>query len=43
MLASLWVSESLGQTEVDHIDVVLLLANTNKEVVWLDVSVEEMS
>ncbi len=43
VLASLRVSESLGKPEVDNVHVVLLLADTNQEVVWLDISVQEVS
>ena len=39
MLASLRVAEALGKAEVDDIDVVLLLADSDQEVVRLDVSV----
>jgi len=39
MLASLRVAEALGKAEVDYIDVVLLLADSDQEVVRLDVSV----
>ena len=42
MLASLGVSKALSQAKIDDIDVVLLLANTDQEVVRLDVSVQEM-
>ena len=42
MLSSLWVTEALGKTEVDDIDVVLLLSNTDQEVIRLDISVKEM-
>ena len=42
MLSSLRVSKALSQAKIDHIDVVLLLANTDQEVVRLDVSVQEM-
>ena len=43
MLASLGVSEALGQPEVDHVDVMLLFANADEEVVRFDVSVQEMA
>jgi len=39
MLASLRVPEALGKAEVDDIDIVLLLSDSDQEVVWLDVSV----
>ena len=42
VLASLGVSKALSQAKIDHIDVVLLLADTDQEVVRLDVSVQEM-
>ena len=38
VLSGLRVSESLGETEIDDVDVVLLFANSNKEVVWFYVS-----
>ena len=43
MLASLRVTEALGKAEVDDIDVVLLLADSDQEVVRLDVSVQEVA
>lgn len=43
MLSRLGVSEPLGKTKVNHIDIVLLLANSNQEVVRLDVSVKEVA
>ena len=35
------VSILLGQTEIDHIDLIASLTNAHEEVVWLDVSVDE--
>ena len=43
VLAGLGVAEALGKAEVDDVDVVLLLADADQEVVWLDISVEEVS
>ena len=43
MLSGLWVTETLSQTKVDHIDVVLLFADSDQEIVWFDVSVKEMA
>ena len=43
VLASLRVTESLGQTEVDYVHVVLLFADADQEVVWLDVSMQKVS
>lgn len=43
MLTRLRVSESFGETKVDHIYIVLLFANANQEIVWLDVSMQEMA
>ena len=43
VLACLWVSKSLGKSEVNHIYVVLFLANSNEEVVWFDVSVQKVA
>ena len=43
MLAGFGVSEALGESEVNHVYVVLLFANSDEEVVWFDVSVQEMS
>lgn len=43
VLAGLGVAEALGKTEVDYVYVVLLLADADQEVVWFDISVEEVS
>jgi hypothetical protein len=43
VLSGLGVAEALGKAEVDDVDVVLLLADANQEVVWFDVSVQEMA
>jgi hypothetical protein len=43
MLSSFGVSESLGKSEINDIDVVLFLADPNQEVVRLNVSVEEVA
>lgn len=43
VLSCLGITETLGQTEVDDVHVVLFLANTNEEVVRLDVSVQEVT
>ena len=43
VLACLWVPEALGKTEVDNVDVVLLLPDSDQEIVWLNVSVQEMT
>jgi len=42
VLACLWVAESLGQTKVDYVNVMLLLANSYQEIVWLYVTVKEV-
>jgi len=43
VFSSLWVSESLSQAEIDDINVMLLLADSNKEVIGLDIPMEEVS
>ena len=43
MLTSLWVTEPLGQTKVNNVYVVLLLADADEEVVGLDITMEEVS
>jgi len=43
VLSGFGVAEALGQTEVDDIYIVLLLADTDQEVVRFDVSVQEMT
>jgi hypothetical protein len=43
VLACLGVSEALCQTEIDYVDVVLFFADTNQEVVGLDISVKEVA
>ena len=42
MLTSLWVAEPLRQSEVNHVHVVLLLADANEEIVGLDITMEEV-
>jgi hypothetical protein len=42
MLTGFGVSKPFGEAEIDDIHVVLLLANSNEEVVWLNVSVKEV-
>ena len=42
VLTGLWVSESFCESKVNHVYVVLLLADSDQEVVWFDVSVQEM-
>ncbi len=43
MLTRLRVSKALSQAKVDHVHIVLLLADADQEVVWLDVSVQEVA
>jgi len=43
VFACLGVSEALRQPEIDHVDVMLLLADADEEVVRFDVSVQEMA
>jgi hypothetical protein len=43
MLSGLRVSETLSQAEINHINIMLLLANSNQEVVWLDISMQEVA
>ena len=43
MFTGLWVAEALGETKVNYVDVVLLFANSDQEVVWFDISVQEMT
>ena len=43
VLTCLGVTEALGQTKVNDIYIVLLLADTDEEVVRLDVSMQEMT
>ena len=37
----LWVTVLLGQTEIDHVDLVATLSNAHEEVVGLDITVDE--
>ena len=41
MFSYLWISVSLSQPKVYYVDVMLSFANTNKEVVWLYISMQE--
>ena len=43
VLSDLGISEPLGRTKVDDVNEMLLFADSDKEVVWLNVSVEEVS
>lgn len=43
VLTSLWITEALSESKVNHVDVVLLLADANEEVVRLDISVQEVT
>jgi hypothetical protein len=43
VLSRLGVPEALGQTEINDVYVVLLLADTNEKVIRLDISVEEVA
>ena len=42
MLAGLGVPETFGWAEIDYVHVMQLLPDIDEEVVWLDVTVEEM-
>jgi len=42
MFTGLWVSESFGQSKIDDVNEMLLLADTDQEVIWLDISMQEM-
>ncbi len=42
MLAGLGVTEFFGESKVDAVDQVGLFAKTNQEVVWLDITVNEV-
>lgn len=42
MLTRLWISKPLRQAKIDHIYVMLLFANTNKEVVGLNIPMKKM-
>ncbi len=43
MKASLWVRELLGQSEVDDIDLVATFADAHREIVGLDVMMNEVA
>lgn len=43
MLSRLGIPEALGQTKINDVYVVLLLADTNKEVIGFNISVEEVA
>lgn len=42
MLSCLRVAEPFRKSEVNDVNVMLLLANANQEVVWLDIPMQEM-
>ena len=43
MLTGLGVTEALSQAKIDYVNVMLLLPNANQEVVWLDITVKEVT
>ena len=43
MFTSLGVSESLCETEIDNVHIMLLFADTNEEVIRLYISMKEVS
>ena len=43
MLACLRIPKPLRQTKIDHVYVMLLFANTNKEVVGLNIPMKKMT
>ena len=42
VLSSLGVTEALGEAKINNVDVVLLFADSNEEVVRFDITMEEM-
>ena len=43
MLTGLGIAEAFGQAKIDYVHVMLLLPNANQEVVWLDITVKEVT
>lgn len=43
VLAGLGIAEPLGESKINNVYVMLLLANTNQEVVGLDITMQEMT
>ena len=43
MFTCLGVSEALSETEIDNIDIMLLFANADQEVIGLNISVKEVA
>ncbi len=43
VLTCLRISEAFGKTEINDVDVVLLLADAYQEIIGLNISVEEVS
>lgn len=41
MEVGFWVTVFLGETEINHVDLIASLADTHEEIVWLDISVDE--
>jgi hypothetical protein len=42
MLSCFGISETLGQSEIDDVDEMLLFADTDQEVIWLYISMQEV-
>lgn len=43
VFSGLGITEALGQAKVNHIDVVLLFADSNQEIVRLDITVQKVA
>lgn len=43
MFTGLGVAETFSQAKIDNVNVMLLLPNANQEVVWLDITVKEVT
>lgn len=43
MLSGLGITEAFSKTEINYVDIMLLLADSNEEVIGLDVTMQEVS
>jgi hypothetical protein len=43
VLTGFGISKALCKTKIDYVHVVLLLADTNEEIIWFDVTMKEMT
>lgn len=41
MCIGAWITESLSQAEIDHVDLIASFAHTHQKIVWFDITMNE--